>query len=113
MRSSQRTTTFLATPVLTPSSPQLFVLVVASGLSGHLLLSEPSTANTFTEPLLQIHQPTGLPSFFIQSAAESAEEYPSIGEIISGIAAEIPGEAWDELPRDLSTNWDSYRQGKK
>lgn len=113
MRSSQRTTNFVGNPLAVPSSPQLFVLVVASGLSGYLLVSEPSTANTFTEPLLQIHQPTGLPSFLIQSVAESAEEYPSIGEIIAGIAAEIPDEAWDELPRDLSTNWDSYRQGKK
>jgi hypothetical protein len=113
MRSSQRSSDFRGKPLAAPSSPQLFVLVVATGLSGHLLVSEPSFANTVTEPLLQIQQPTGLPSFLIQSVAEPTEEYPSIGEIIAGIAAEVPDEAWHELPRDLSTNWDLYRQGKK
>jgi hypothetical protein len=113
MRSSQRSSDIWGKPLAAPSSSQLFVLVVATGLSGHLLVSEPSFANTCTEPLLQIQQPTGLPSFLIQSAAEPTEEYPSIGEIIAAIAAEVPDEAWNELPRDLSTNWDLYRRGEK
>lgn len=113
MRSSQRSSDWPGKPIATPSSPQVFVLVVATGLSGYLLVSESSLANTATEPLLQIQQPTGLPSFLVRGVAEQTEEYPSIGEIIAGIAAEVPDEAWNELPRDLSTNWDLYRQGKR
>ena len=113
MRSSQLYSDLRQKPLGTPAYPQLFVSVVAAGLSGYILVSEPSLANTVTEPLLQIQQPTGLPSFLMQSIAKQTEEYPSIGEIIAHIAEELPDEVWSELPQDLSTNWDMYRQDKK
>ena len=83
-------------------------LAISAGVCMHIALAEPSGGQTDLGSLLQFERASGSPKLWTEA---TPVEEPSLADIFSDLAASVPTEIWDALPRDLSSNWDTYRTG--